>query len=422
MALAVGRGPGNHLHVARGKEPHVGVLPPGPPEAQLRVNLRWGYAADLRIGGKSDAELYGVVVLAPAPLLGAQALVVGQLQHPIQRLLEVERVVLDAGGRVGWLVERLVEVPAPHLGRVHVQLPGQRVYYALYGVGGLGTPGAAVGVGRGQVGEDARDLARVRVEGVDPRVHEGPKDRDAGGEKLQLSPHVGHEVHLHAKDLTLVRGGQLDVLDLAAPVYGRMVVLRPIFDPLDGDTKLPGQGQCYGLLGVHVQLGAEASAHVGGDNPELLLRYPARQGEYELGYVGDLGRRVQHVLAVLRLPLCDGRPRFDGVGDQPLLDVALLDRDIRLVEGVIDIPVRQAQAVAHVGPEVLVHQRRVLSKGSLHVGHHVQRLGVDLDKLQSVLGLVAVGCDHHGYRVAHEVDLAPRHGPVVRRLHVLGHG
>src|SRR3712207_8666748 len=59
---------------------------------------------------------YGVtgVQTCALPIFLAQALVVGELYDPIQGRLVVAGVVLDAGGRVGRLVERLVEVPAAH--------------------------------------------------------------------------------------------------------------------------------------------------------------------------------------------------------------------------------------------------------------------------------------------------------------------
>jgi hypothetical protein len=230
-----------------------------------------------------------------------KGLVVGELYRPVERRLQVERVVHEAGGVLRRLVERLVEVPAPDLGRVHVELAGQGVHGPLDGVAGLGTPGAAVGVGGRQVGEDALDLDGERVERVDAGEHRGPADRDDRGQELQVGAHVVEKLHPHPEDLAVGVRGHLDVLDLAAAVDGRLVVLGAVLDVLDGYAQPLGQHDGQDLLAVDVQLGAEPAAHVGGNHPDLVLRYPGRQGEHDLGEVGHLGGREHHEPPVPRV-------------------------------------------------------------------------------------------------------------------------
>jgi hypothetical protein len=72
-------------------------------------------------------------------------------------------------------------------------------------------------------------------------------------------------------------------------VYGRQVVLRTFLDPLDGRLEPAGERERERLLGVDVQLGAETSTHVRGQNPEPLLRNPADHREHLLEDVRNLG-------------------------------------------------------------------------------------------------------------------------------------
>src|SRR5207237_1221097 len=59
---------------------------------------------------------------APPCLLGAQGLVVGQLEQRVQRLLVLAGVVGGATGGGVWEAVGRDQVPAPQLGGVHVQL------------------------------------------------------------------------------------------------------------------------------------------------------------------------------------------------------------------------------------------------------------------------------------------------------------
>src|SRR3712207_2738282 len=109
VALAVGRGAGDDLDLAGGEHLDLGRLPPAAAGAQPGKHLRGAEAADLSVRRQPDAELDGISGLPPAPLFFAQALVVGELEHPVQGLLVVAGVVLDAGRGVGRLVEWFVE-------------------------------------------------------------------------------------------------------------------------------------------------------------------------------------------------------------------------------------------------------------------------------------------------------------------------
>src|SRR5215213_4143872 len=175
VALSVGRRTRDDLDLTRGEHLDFRHLPAGSSGPEGHENLRWGETADLGVGGEPDAELYWVARLATPALFLSQALVVGQLQHPIERHLVVARVVLDAAGSIRRLVEGLVEVSAAHLGRVKPRLGGEGVHDALDGVGGFGPTSSAVGVGGCLVGVDADTLERVSGKGVDARVHESAK-------------------------------------------------------------------------------------------------------------------------------------------------------------------------------------------------------------------------------------------------------
>ena len=158
--------------------------------------------ADLDPRRETDAA-----VLSACPRLGAsplEARVVGHRERLVERARVVARVVAEARRRgVGELLD---EVAAPDLGRVDTQLVGEQIHHPLDHVRGLGTPRAAVRVGRRRVGEGpaAGDVDLLDVVGA--RHHEDRQMRDRRRDELQVRAVVLDE--LDAKRLNPCRRGR----------------------------------------------------------------------------------------------------------------------------------------------------------------------------------------------------------------------
>ncbi len=97
-----------------------------------------------------------------------------------------------------------------------------------------------------------------------------------------------------------------------------------------GRAQPPGERDGEQLLGVDVELRAEAATDIGGDHAQLRLGHPERGGGEQPQDVRDLRRRPQrHVAAGLRPG--DDAARLDRVRDQRRLHVAVLDDHIGAV-------------------------------------------------------------------------------------------
>ena len=79
-------------------------------------------------------------------------------------------------------------------------------------------------------------------------------------------------------ELAVGVGGELDVLDLAAAVDGGDGVLAALLVPAHRQLVLAGERDAQQLLGVHVELAAEAAADGRGDDPHLVLGDAERDG------------------------------------------------------------------------------------------------------------------------------------------------
>ena len=411
------------LHLAGRQHPDRRRLPATGAVGQRAKDARRGDAAHLGERRDPDAELDAVLALAPLDLLGPQADHVEHLLGLLSRGLVVAAVVGEpCNHRVGELLV-LDPVLLAELHRVTTEGDGQLVHDPLDRVRRLRATRAAIGIGRRLGGEHA--LADEPVGGhlVDRREHEGAQDRHARRDQLQVGPHVGEQLDLEAEQRAVLLGGDRDVLDLVAAVRGRLVVLAARLGPFDRPTELAGDDQGEDLLGVDVQLGAEAAADVRCHHAQLVLRDAGGQREHDPQHVRDLGGGVHRELV-------RGRDRgdHDTAGlhrgrDQPLLQEPALD-DHAVVTGggdrlvVVRARTREVEQEALVGALVAVHQGRALLEGLLHVDHGGQLVVLDHDRLERVRGGVAVPGDDDGHAVAGVLDLVDRQRGVHRRDHV----
>ncbi len=357
-------------------------------------------------------------------LAGADGVVVDQVGGDGGGLVVVTRVVHESRERLVGELFGLDEVAATELERIDADLAGQRIHRPLDGVRRLGATGAAVGIGRGERGEHpgAREVVGLG-QVVDAGVEERAEDGDAGCDQLQIGAHVGGEAHTDGGELAAGVGCQLDVLDLATALDAGDGVLGAGLVPAHRPAVLAGERDAQQLLGVHVELGAEATADRRCHDAQLVLGDAERDRDHHLEHMGDLGRGVQREVTAERLGYGDDGPRLHRHRDQPLLHVALGDGERgvveRLLDGAVGLLDEQVPGVRRVGAEVGVDQHTV-AQCVFEVGDRLQRVVGDVDRLDGVVrDRIAVG-EHHGHTVADEVGGVDGDRMVRRVQHVLG--
>ena len=170
-----------------------------------------------------------------------------------------------------------------------------------------------------------------------------------------------------------------------------------------GSAVLAGQRDAEQLLGVHVELRAEAATDRRRHDPHLVLGDAEGDGHHDLEDVRDLRRRVQRDLAAERLRDGGHGPGLHGHRDEALLDVALLHRVGRGGEGLLD-GIRRGRCRAPRCRSCSCRARRGRAPGRstrvLEVDHGLERLVVDwMASTASRASAFARGHDH-GHAVA----------------------
>ena len=125
------------------------------------------------------------------------------------------------------------------------------------------------------------------------------------------------------RDLAVLRRRELERRHEVAAVDRRDRVLRALLDPLHRRAEAARERDGEQLLGVDVELGAEAAADVRRDHAQLRLGHPERGRGEQPQDVRYLRRRPERDVAAGLRPR-DDAARLDRVRDQRRLDVAVL--------------------------------------------------------------------------------------------------
>ena len=316
---------------------------------------------------------------------------------------------------------RLDEVPSPKLGAVHADLRREQVHRPLDDVRRLWPAGAAVGVHEHGVRVDAGDLgvdvgdpvAAVQDPGVERR-------RDARADRRQAAAEVGQRLDPEPRDLTLAGARDLEMGDVVAAMDRALVVLAPAFDPLDrpATERLAGeQDEC--VIGVAEDLRAEGATDIGADAADLVLghAHDERRQQQPLD-VRRLARHPDRVLVGARVVPADVAADLHRVRDQALVDDPLADDDLGVVDGGVRAGlVADAPLEDDVVRGVLVELRRARLHRLLGVDDGGQRLVVDDDRVEGVVGLRFGVGDDRGDALTGPLDAVGREDPW--RIHVV---
>src|SRR5215208_5385018 len=382
-------------------------------------HLEAGYVALLLgtrahdLGEGRDADAHDPALLASLFLLLQERRVVGDPERLIQGCVVVTPVVGPAHHRFVGLLLRGDEVLAAQLDRVHAELVGQDVHRPLHEVDGFGDPErAAVGDPSWRlVRVDARGLGVGRrgivTTGEDGEEAHGP---DVPGLRVRVEGAVvGENVDADAEDVSvLVRRDLADHVVVAGEA-GANQILRARLHPLDGPAEHErGDGRAH-VAGIDGHLVTEPAADVGGDYPDLLLREACDYGRERPVGVRRLGGHPERHLLCAHVVVRYGPARLHRRRVDAGVDHLLLYGDVGLLEGALRrLPVPVIPLEDHVVRLlglVVPDDRGIRIEGPRGLDDDRERLVVDLDQLERVLGRVPIVGYDEGDLLALEAHL-----------------
>ena len=170
---------------------------------------------------------------------------------------------------------------------------------------------------------------------------------------------------------------RLHVGDLAAPVRGRHHVLDARLDPPERHAPLARERGHHHVLGIGAELHAEAAAHLGRDDADLVLGHAQGRGEARAERVRRLVRRPHDDAAAGEVGCGEDGPSLDRHTREPLAHHPLLHHAMRLGKGGVGVARLDGLGMLDVLRRVVEELRRAVGHGGGRVHHRGQRLPVD---------------------------------------------
>ena len=141
----------------------------------------------------------------------------------------------------------------------------------------------------------------------------------------------------------------------------REVPLAPLLRPLHRSPERFREVTDEELLGVHLQLAAEAAADLRGDHADFVLSQAQVERDDELHEVRDLRGAPERELAGLELR--GDRARLHRIRDEALVDDPLADPDLGILEGLVDVAAFDRIREDQVRAELLMNDRSARFEG-----------------------------------------------------------
>ncbi len=158
--------------------------------------------------------------------------------------------------------------------------------------------------------------------------------RHRGREQRHIGAEIGVGLDPQAGDLVVLVEGHLGLGEVIAAVGVGQEGFGAVAGPFHRAPHFLGGPQRHHLLGIDVDLGAEAAADIGRDHPQLVLRRDVVEGrQHQPRDMRILRRRVEREMLFGLVVFGDRRARLHRVRHQPVVGDVERDHIGRRLEG-----------------------------------------------------------------------------------------
>ena len=320
---------------------------------------------------------------------------------------EVAGVVGAAETGVVGKVLRPDEVPLPDLARREAGDAPGLLYQTLQQIGRFRPSGAAVGIDRDGVGEDALHVGEDGRDPVERRQHRrGGPGRDQRGEIGKIGPHVGPGLDPQTQETAAAVHRHCGLGHMVAALRIGEEAFGPLGSPLHRAAQLQGGEDRHHHFRIEEDLHAEAAADIRADQAELAGVQPHDLGQLPLQAKDPLIAAGQGDDAGLRIELGQGGARLQRVYHHAVVDDPDPGDLVRPGEGGGD---RRFVALDPIEAEVIVQllmqQRRPGRQRRPALRDRGQIFVSSFDQFGGIARLGQAPGHHEGQRIADKADL-----------------
>ena len=420
MPLPVAVAAGHHADRTGRVYPHGRAFIKPCPRTELPHEVRRGNPASLNVAVHAQtAQLTAFLGLHQTRLEAGK---ITDLRQLIHRRVVIARVIFHRHRRgIGELGD---EVLTTQFNRIDTQFPRSLVHDALQLERRLRPPSATIGINRHRVGKhglhihiDQRRLVVARHQcAVQPC-------RDRRREGRQVRAHIRIGLGPKRGEVIVAVQRQFDLGHMIAAMRVRHKRFGTRRGPFDRTPDLLGRKGAECLLRVMEDFGAEPTAHIRGNDAQLMLGDAQHERTHKKpDHMRVLAGGIERVVICAGVPVPYSHARLHRVGDKAVVDQfqrghmrGLLKRCVHRVA----VFFNKAPVVAKVACQIVMNLRGTVLNGGFHVDDRRQFFQIKLNRFRRIARLFqALG--HNGTDwIAHMAHLALRQHRVRGFLHRL---
>ena len=260
------------------------------------------------------------------------------------------------------------------------------VDHPLDRIGRLGPPGAAIGPGRGGVGEHPRHMGVDRGRPIGAGERAEIVGRGMGAEQGQVGAEIGGRADPEPEELAVPGKRQLGAGDVVARLVVDHEPLGPVAGPLDRPAEHLRGMEAERVFAIGTGPHPERAAHVVADDAQIAFRHLEDRGSGRHAHpVRTLGSGIEGVAPGEWVEFADAGARLHR-GDGDAGDDEVEPGDVvGLGEGVLDrVPVALLEDEADIVGRLRPDRGGAGGQGIRGGGDRGKRLVTDLDQLGRV--------------------------------------
>ena len=299
--------------------------------AERADGIRRRQSARLDIGREADAAQFALP--GGGRLAFRKTGILGHLERHVERGPVVTRIVAKYDR---CLVRELGnEVAAAEFRRIDLQFAGRGFDDALNHIRGFGPACSAIGIHWRGVGVDGIDygvnVGNIVLAGEQYRIEIGGNDRS---QSREIGAHRRRRVNSQALDYAVRVHSQFGLRDMIAAMGIGEEAFAALGGPLDRTAANALRGpDANNFLRINRDLRAEAAAHVGRDDAQLVLGCQAVEGrDHQPGHMRVLAGGIERVGFRAGVIGTDRGAGLHGIGNEAVVDKI----ELRNVRGILE--------------------------------------------------------------------------------------
>ncbi len=277
------------------------------------------------------------------------------------------------------------QIAPPEFDAIDAEIGRHHVEQTLAAEVGFETPGPTIGAGRRLVRHQHHHIHVDVRDKIRPRHHLDEIARAGAADGAQIGTEIDRAVTAQRQDGAVARAGDLQLAFGIARMVGREQIFAAILDPFHRATGETRRERHEEIFRIEFAARTEAAADVELQHAHRQFRQVHHLRQHPPIGERHLGRATNDHLLLVCVPFGEQAARLHRHG-RMALDAEMLAAGIgRVLERRFGVAAHGRHGVGDIGADLLEQQHVVLAR-RVAIRHRRQRLDIDHDRFERILG------------------------------------